>query len=75
MATNDARADRKTYKVVLVGDSLCGKSSILATFLPDRARRNYISSPSTTIQIDDKIVRNSIVDLYHECCICRSICC
>jgi GTPase SAR1 family protein len=61
MATNDVRADRKIYRVVLVGDSLSGKSSLLASFLPNRFRPNHTSSPSTTIQVDDKMVNNSTV--------------
>jgi GTPase SAR1 family protein len=61
MATNDMTANKKIYKVVLVGDSLSGKSSLLASFLPNQFYPNYISSPSTTIEIDNKMVRNSIV--------------
>jgi GTPase SAR1 family protein len=61
MATNDMTANKKIYKVVLVGDSLSGKSSLLASFLPNQLYPNYISPPSTTIEIDNKMVRNSMV--------------
>jgi GTPase SAR1 family protein len=59
--TNNARTAKTNYKVVLVGDTLSGKSCLLMSFLHNQFNPNHIAacgemSYTKTIQIDGKSV-------------------
>jgi GTPase SAR1 family protein len=43
MAMNNVGTDRKKYKIVLVGDSLSGKSTLLTSFLYNRFNPDHDS--------------------------------